>query len=321
MQTMRSVVMIFSFGLMVLGADGVSSQGYPEKPIRIITAGIGGSSDFTARLIAEGISAPLGQQVVVDNRPSGVIPGQVASQAPPDGYTLLVGSNSFWLQPLIRDDVPYDPIKNFSPIAAVASSPSFLAVHPSLPVKSVRELIALAKARPGELNYASGTTGGADHLAAELFNHMAGVKIVRVSYSSGSLRMASLINGEVQLIFGTGGTVSRYIKSGRLRVLAVTSAKPFSLAPELPTVAASGVPDYEAVQILGIWAPANTPATIINRLNREIVQAINRAEIKDRFLNSGVEIVGSSPEQFAAIIASDTAKLGKMIEAVGIRAK
>ena len=315
----RFVVAIFAVAVSLLNAGAGRGQDYPNKPIRIITAGTGGTSDFTARLVAQGISGPLGQQVVVDNRPSGVIPGQVASQSPPDGYTLIVGSNSFWLVTFLRDNVPYDPVKDFSPIAEVARSPSFLAVHPSLPVKSVKDLIALAKARPGQLNYASGTIGGADHLAAELFKHMADVKIVRISYSSGSVRIASLISGEVQLIFGTGGTVAPYIKSGRLKALAVTSAKPFALAPELPTVAASGVPGYEAVQILGIWAPAKTPATIINRLNREIVQAINRAEIKEKFLNSGVETIGNSPEQFASEIKSDMSKMGKMIKDVGIR--
>lgn len=319
MSMIRFVAGIFSVGLIVLASNVATGQDYPNKPIRIITAGVGGTSDFTARLVAQGLSDAVGQQVVVDNRRSGVIPGQVASKAPPDGYTLFVGSNSFWLQPFLHDIAPYDPVKEFSPITAVARSPSFLSVHPSLPVKSVRELIALAKARPGELNYASGTTGGADHLSAELFKSMTSTNIVRVSYSSGSLRMASLISGEVQLIFGTGGTVMPYIQAGRLRVLAVTSTEPFSLAPELPTVAASGVPGYEALQILGIWAPANTPATIISRLNREIVRAINREEIKEKFERSGVEIVGGSPEKFATMIKADMTKLGKLIKDLGIR--
>ena len=163
----RFVLGIFPVGLMVLGPGMASGQDYPNKLIRIVTGGVGGGSDFTARLIAQGISGSLGQQVIVDNRASGVIPGEIVSKAQPDGYTLLVNSNNLWLTPFIEDNVPYDPVRDFSPITAVASSPQFLAVHPSLPVRSVKQLIALAKGRPGELNYASGTIGGNDHLAAE----------------------------------------------------------------------------------------------------------------------------------------------------------
>lgn len=303
----------------MLGTCIACAQDYPNRTVRIVTASAGGGSDFTARVIAQAITVSLGQQVIVDNRPSGVIPGTVAAKSPPDGYTLLAASNSLWLAQAMQDNVPFDAVKDFLPVAAVAKSPSYLVVHPSVPANSVREFIALAKARPGQLNYGSGTTGGADHLAAELFKSMTGVDIVRIPYKNTSMQMADLIGGHLQLSFGTGGTVMTYVKTRRLRALAVTSPKPFSLTPEIPTVAASGVPGYEAEQILGFWVPARTPAAIVNRLNQEIVGSLHVAHVRNRFLNSGVETMGTSPEQFAAIIQSDIIKWGKVIKDAHIR--
>ena len=304
---------------MILIAGLACAQNYPNKPVRIVTAGVGGGSDFAARLIAQGISPGLGQQVIVENRPSGVIPGETVAKAVPDGYTLLVSSSVLWLEPLLQGHAPYDAVRDFSPVTLAAKSPNILVVHPSLPVRSVKELIALAKAKPGQLNYAAGATGSSDHLAAELFKAMAGVDIVRVSYKTAATRMADLVGGHVQLSFGSGGTVAAQVKAGRLRALAVTSAQPSALLPDLPTVAASGVPGYEAIQILGVFAPAKTPAPLVSRLHREIVQALAHAGLKQKFLNSGVETVGSSPEQFAAVIQSDMAKWGKLVKTAGIR--
>jgi tripartite-type tricarboxylate transporter receptor subunit TctC len=296
------------------------AQGYPQKPVRIVTAGVGGASDFVSRVVAQAISAPLGQQVIVDNRPSGVIPGEVVANAPPDGYTLLVASNGLWAEALLRKSTPYDTAKDFVPVCQVGVSPAFLVVHPALPVNSVKGLIALAKARPGELNYASGAAGGLDHLAAELFKSMSGVNIVRVGYKSGARRTADLIGGHVQLSFGTGGTVAPYIKSGRLSALATTSLRRSVVFPDLPTISESGVPGYAAVQLLGVFAPARTPAGIIARLSHEITRAVNQPEAKARLLNSGIEAVVSSPEQFQASIAADTAKWSKLVKQVGMRA-
>ncbi len=313
------VVWLLSLGMMVTGTGGVSAQIYPTKPIRIVTGGVGGGSDFTARLIAQGISAPLGQQVIVDNRGSGVIPGELVSRAPPDGYTLLVSSSSLWIVPLLQS-VPFDPVRDFLPIALTNRAPNILVVHPSLPVKSIKELTALAKARPGELNYSTGSTGASSHLAAELFKVMAGVNMVRIPYKSGATEIFDLLSGQVQLTFGTAASVMPLVKARKLRALAVTSAQPFALAPELPTVAASGLPGYESETVAGIFAPAKTPAAIINRLNQEIVQVLKRADVREKYANTGVEAVGSSPEEFAAKIKSDITRMSKVIKDAGLRA-
>ncbi len=313
----RFVAWMFPLGMMVLGAGMVFGQNYPNKPIRIVASAAGGSGDFAARLIAQGLTGALGQQVVVDNR-GGIIPGEIVSKAPPDGYTLLIDAASFWIGPLLQE-TPYDPVKDFAPVTLTDSAPNVLVVNPSLPVKSVKELIALAKARPGELNYGSSSTGSTPHLAAELFNNMAGVKIVRVPFKGSGPAVISLLGGQVQLMFATAGSVAPHVKSGRLRALAVASPQPSALAPGLPTIAASGVPGYEAVAFEGMFAPAKTPVAIIDRLNQEIVRVLNRAEVKERFFNAGVETVGSTPEEFAAAIKSNVAKWGKLIKDAGIR--
>ena len=308
-----------SLSLLVLATGVVSSQDYPSKPIRIITAGAGGGVDFTARLIAQSISGPIGQQVIVENR-TGILASEAVSKAPPDGYTLLVNGSSHWVRFLLAK-MPYDPVKDFAPISLVSRDIYVLAVHPSLPVKSTKELIALAKARPGALNYAAGTPGGGTHLAGELFKSMAGVNIVAVAYKGPAQSLIALAAGEVQVGFVTAasGPLVPHLKSGRLRPLAVTSAEPSALAPGLPTIAASGVPGYESVGISGIWAPAKTPATIINRLHQEIVRALTLPEVKERLLNADVEAVGSSPEQFAAMIKSDMVNMAKVIKDAGLK--
>jgi len=298
----------------------VNGQTYPSKPIRIVTAGVGGGSDFASRLIAQAISAPLGQQVIVDNRAAGVIPGEIVSRSSPDGYTILLYGSALWLAPFLQDKVPYDPIRDFLPITLAASTPAILVVHPSLPARSVAELIKLAKARPGQLNYGTGAAGSSDHLAAELFRVMAGINMVRIPYKSGASRMADLMAGEVQLSFGTGGTLMPHIKSGRLRALGVTSAAPSALFPHLPTIAASGLPGYDAVSIYGVFAPAKTSEAIVTRLNQEIVKALNQADLKQRLLAAGVEAVGSSAEQLLAAVKSEMSKFGKIIKEQGIRA-
>ena len=313
------VVRMFPLGLMVLGAGVVSGQDYPNKPIRIVTAAAGGGSDFMARQVAQGISGPLGQPVIVENRGGGIIPVDYVSKAPPDGYTLLVQGAVAWVAPLLLRKAPYDMVRDFSPISLLVKEVYLVAVHPSLPVKSVRELIALAKTRPGELNYSSSIAGGSGHLAGELFRSMAGVNIVHVPYKGTAASITALISGEVQLTITDAGLMTPHVKSGKLRALAVTSAEPSALVPGLPTEAASGLPGYEAVGRTGIWAPAKTPAAIIERLNQEIVRVLNLPDVKERFFNAGVEPVGSSPEQFAAIVKADIAKLGKLIKDAGIK--
>ena len=319
MLILRIIARMISVAVTVVGMGEVSSQDFPNKPVRIVTAAPGGVSDLGARLIAQGLTASLGEPVIVDNRGGGAIAAPLVAKAAPDGYTLLYHGSNIWLLPLMQS-VSYDPVKDLSPITQAGGSPNILAVHPSLPVKSVKELISLAKARPGELNYAGGTTGSTIHIASELFKAMAGVNIVRIPYKGTAQALNDVISGHVQVMFPNAGSGSPHVKSGRLRALAVTSAQPSTLLPGLPTVAASGVPGYEAVAMTAMFAPAKTPAPVINRLNQEIVRVLNQTDVKQRFLDSGVEVVGSSPEEFAAAMKSDMSRVGKVIRDAGIRA-
>ena len=314
----RVVAWLLSMGISGLGAGMVFAQSYPNKPVRIVTGGVGGGNDFAARLIAQGLTASLGQQVIVDNRASGVIPGETVSRAPPDGYTLLVTGGTLWIGPLLQH-TPYDPMRDFAPISLLTRAPNILVVHPSLPVKSVSELIALAKARPGELNYSSsGAAGGSSHLAGELFKAMAGVNITRIPYKTSASETSDLIAGHVQLAFGTAASVMPHLKSHRLKALAVTSAEPSALVPGLPTVAASGLRGYEAEQNLALLAPAKTPAPVVGLVHREVVRVLTRSDIKEKFFNLGVETVGDSPQECAAAIKAEMAKMGKLIKKTGI---
>jgi tripartite-type tricarboxylate transporter receptor subunit TctC len=317
----RSCLSILCSGLVVaaLGMSTASAQNYPGKPIRIVVPGAGSSQDITARLFAQAIAGPLGQPVIVESRPAGVMAGQLVSQSAPDGYNLVHSSSALWLVQFLQDTTPFDVIRDFLPITQTTRSPTLLVVHPNLPVKSAKELIALAKARPGALNYASGSTGSIGHLAAELFQSMAGVRIVRVAYKSGAAAMTDVMSGEVQVMFPPTVSVVPHVKSGRLKALGVTSAQPTNLVPGIPTVAATGLPGFEAVTIAGIFAPAKTPRAIIDRLNQEIARALSSPEVRDKFLALGVEPVGGSPEQLEAAVKAEMATMGKLIKDLGIR--
>jgi tripartite-type tricarboxylate transporter receptor subunit TctC len=297
------------------------AQTYPVKPIRVVTAEPGGGNDFTARTIGQAIGSQLGQPWVIDSRggAGGLIAIETAARAPSDGYTLLVYAQNVWTIPLLRKGVHYE-VKDFAPITWIARSPCTLVVHPSLPVHSVQDLIALARARPGQLSYGSGGVGTITHLSAELFKSMAKVDILSVPYKGNGPAMNDLIGGQVQLMFGTAGTVAPHVRSGRVRAIAVTSAEPSALAPGLPTIAASGLPGYESISMYGIYAPAKTPETIIRQLNSAVVSVLNMPEVRERFFNSGMEVVGSTPEQFAAAIKTNEARLRKVIKDAGIRA-
>lgn len=309
-------VRILLASLMFLGAMNASSQPYPHKSPRILTSEPGGASDLVSRLIAQGLTAGLGQTVVVVNRP-GILAIEGAANATPDGYTLLVSSNLVWTVPLMQK-VRYDAVKNFTPVSLVVSTPNVIVVHPSLPVNSVNELIALAKARPGELNYSSGSMGSTPHLAGELFKVMAAVNIVLVPYKGAGPALTALTAGEVRVMFPGAGSAGPHIKSGRIKALAVTGARPFPLLPGVPTVAAT-VPGFEIIAMYGLFTPAGTSAPIIQRLNQELVRFINTAEAKEKFLNAGLEAVGNSPEQFAIMIKADMANMGKVIKDAGIK--
>ena len=296
----------------------VHAQEFPTRPVRIVTSAIGGTTDLVARLIAQGLTASLGQQVIVDNRPTGIIPGEIVVKAPPDGYTLLFSGSSLWMMPLLQK-VPFDPVKDLAPIALGSSTPNLVVVHPSLPATTVKDLIALAKAKPGALNYGSGATGASSHLGAELFKYMAGVNIVRIPYKGQGPAVLGLLGGEVQMSFATSASVAAHIKSGKLRALAIGTAKPSALAPGLPTVAESGLPGYQSASNAGMFVPVRTPARLITLLNREIVQALNKQEVKDLLFRDGTEVIGGSSQEFAASIKAEMASLGKVIKAAGIR--
>ncbi|HZM45753.1 MAG TPA: tripartite tricarboxylate transporter substrate binding protein [Burkholderiales bacterium] len=315
---MRLVLCAVALALMFASSGGVA-QSYPSRPVRIVTAPIGAGNDFMARLIAQGLTAPLGQQLVVDNRPAGIL-GELVAKSPPDGYTLLAVGSVLWLTPLLQDNVGYDPVKDFAPIAVTSRSVNLLVVHPSLPAGSVKALIALAKARPGQLNYATGGTGSSNHLAGELFKSMAGVNLVRIPYKGAGPAVNDLLSGQVQIMFPTTASSLQHVKSGRLKALGVTSLKPTVLAPGLPALAESGLPGYESVVIYGLFAPAKTPPAIVERLNAELVPFLRSEATTERLLNSGVEPVGSSPRELATVMESEMTRMGKLIKDARIRA-
>ncbi len=300
-------------------ARPASSPSYPTRPIRVVTSEPGGTGDVTTRMLAPRLSAMLGQQVVVDNRPSGVIPAQIVAAAPADGYTLLTYTTALWITPLLQK-APYDPVRDFSPITLVVSSPNVLVVHPTVAAVSVQEFIALAKSRPGELNYGSSGVGTSAHIAAELFKAMAGVSFVHVAYKGSGVAIVALMSNEIQLNFAPGAAAAPHIKSGRLRALAVTSTQPSALLPTLPTVAASGLPGYETVNTGGILAPVKTPRAIIAKLNQDIGNLVRQPDVKEKFFGIGLETTTSTPEEFAVLIKTEMTRIGKVIRDAGIRA-
>ncbi len=308
--------------LLAMGAGAVLAQNYPSRPIRIITSDPGGGNDVIARLIVQGVtsSGNLGQPIIVENRggASGAIPAEAVARSTPDGHTLLVYSNNFWTLPFIQK-VSYDPVKDFSPISLATAAPNVLVVTPALPPKSVKELIAYAKANPGALNFISAGLGSSPHLAGELFNIMAGVKMVHVRYKNTALAITDLIGGMVEMFFSTAQGATAHIKAGRLRALAVTSSEPSALFPGLPTVAAT-LPGFEAGSWVGVYAPARTPAAAMARLNQEIVRAMKREDTREKATAMGVEALGTSPAEFASVMKSDMARMGKVIREAGIRA-
>ena len=313
----RFVDLCIACVLTALCAGIACAANYPYKPVRILTAEVGGGADFVARVVALRITAPLGRQVVVENRPGRLL-GEVLVKATPDGYTLLLASSTILFAPLFGE-TNYDPVKDFVPISMLATAPNIIVVHPTVPVSSVKELIALAKSKPGQLNYGSGGTGSSLHLAAELFKQMAGVDITRIAYKGAGPAMNDLLGGQVQIVFATAGSVTRYISSGRLKALAVTSARPSPLAPGLPTVAAAGVPGYQMEAMYGLVAPLNTPAAVIKLLNQTVVQALAQPDLKELFLNTGIEAAASTPAELAARIKAEVAAVARLVKDAHIR--
>jgi tripartite-type tricarboxylate transporter receptor subunit TctC len=313
----RSVAGLFLSCFLLPAANIVFSQGFPNKPIRIVTSSAGGGGDIAARLIGQRLSAIWGQQVIVDNR-GGVLPGQIVAAASPDGYNLLLFSGALWIGPLLQK-TPYDAVRDFSPITITDRTPCIIVVHPSVAAGSVKELIALAKAKPGGLSYGSGTPGAVTHVAGELFKSMAGVNLLHVPYKNAPPAIIDLVGGQTQVMFATSSSVSSHVKSGKLRGLAVTTAAPSELVPGLPTVAASGLPGYEAASINAVFGPARMSAKLVDQINREIVRVLSQSELKEKLFSMGVETVGSSPAQLAALVKSEMVTLGKIFKDLNIR--
>jgi tripartite-type tricarboxylate transporter receptor subunit TctC len=306
----------------MLAPAAVMAQEYPAKSIRwIVPYPPGGTSDVVARVIGQKLTEAWKQPVLVDNRggANGNIGTEIAAKAPPDGYTLLLVANALTINQGLYSNLTFDAEKDFAPVTAVLAQPNVLAVHPSLPVNSVKEFIALARSRPGALNYASGGAGNNNHLAAELFARMAGIKITHVPYKGMSLGVAALLTGEVHFSFVTLISVSPHMKSGRLRVLAVTSAERVRSMPDLPTVAEAGVPGYEATSWVGVLVPAKTPRPIVLKLNQEIVRILKTPEVNEQITRAGAEVLAGTPEQFAAMIRGDLKRYSELTKAIGIR--
>jgi tripartite-type tricarboxylate transporter receptor subunit TctC len=301
-------------------AGGVASaQTFPAKPIRIVTAEAGGALDFSGRVIANGLTTVLGQQVLIDNRGGGggSIAAEIAARSPADGYTLFFYSSTAWLLPIMRS-VGYDAIRDFSPVILGLSAPNIVVVPPALPVSSIKDLIALAKAQPGKLNYASSGPGSSTNLAAELFNYLAGTKIVHVPYKGGGPAMNDLMAGNVQLMIQSAPGVMPYVQSGRMRALAVTTAERSKLVPGLPTVNES-LPGYEAALIIGLYAPVKTPPAVVELLHQKAAQVLNRPDINEQFFKSGQETIDLTGTAAVDSMKAEIERMGKVIKAANIR--
>ena len=309
----------FAGAAAVAAAPAAWPQQYPYRPIRfIVPYGPGGASDISTRIIAARLAESLGQQIVVDNRPGAgsIIGTDLLAKSAPDGYTLMMANISFSANPALHSKLPYDALKDFTPISRVDVMPNVLLVHPSVPAHSVAELIALAKAKPGQLNYASAGVGSANYLNTELFQSLAGVKVVHIPYQGGGQAVAALVGGESQLLFITVPPALPHVRSGRARALAVTSPKRIPALAEVPTIAEAVLPGFEFYEWHGVIAPAGTPSEIIGRLNAEINRIVAMPEVRERIANLGAEAVGSTPAQMAQHVNAEIAKWRKVLKPV-----
>ena len=307
----------------VAGVQGQTATGFPTRPVRVIVAvTAGGNSDLVARAIAQQITQGLGQQVVVENRPSAsqLVGTQFVAKSPPDGYTLLHMANTFAVVPSLLSNAGYDPLKDFTGVSLTCLVPKVLDVNPALPVRSVKELIALAKARPGEISYGTAGIGGTGHMAAELFSRQAGIKMLHVPYKGSSQAIIDVVGGQIMMMFDEVSTSLPYIRAGRLRALAVTSLKRSPLFPDVPTIDEAGLPGFEDITFLGLVAPAGTPREILARLHAEVAKAVRAPDLHKRFLELGVELTASaSPDEFTAYIKAEVEKKARLAREAGIK--
>ncbi len=297
------------------------AQSYPIKPVRaIVPYPPGGGTDIMARAICAKLAEAWGMQVVVDNRGGGgtIIGTEIASRAPADGYTLLITSPSFVINPTTRTQLPYDTLKDFQPVTQFAFQPYVLALHPKLPARDVKEFIALAKAKPDALNFGSTGIGSGSHLAGELFKYLSGTRLTHVAYKGMGPAIADLLGGQTQFVFAAMLPVSPHVRSGRLRALAISSGKRSPAMPELPTIAEAGVPGYNAISWSGLFAPAATPRAIIEKLNVDAVKILHQSDTRERLAADGAEPAGTSIKEFEAFIRNEIAKWAKVIHAAQI---
>jgi tripartite-type tricarboxylate transporter receptor subunit TctC len=315
-----SMLLLFLGGAV---SHPVHAEPYPAKPIRfVVPYPAGGPLDTVARLLAQKVTQSTRQPVIVDNKPGagGNIGADAVAKAAPDGYTILMGAvATHAINPTLYASIPYDPIRDFAPVTQVASTPNVLVVHPSIPASNVQEFIAYAKANPGKLNFGSGSTGSAGHLAGELFKTMAGVDMTHVPYKGAAPAMQDLIGGQIQLMFDNLASSLTQVRAGKVKALAVTTSKRTALAPELPTIAESGLPGFDISTWFGIFVPAGTGREVVEKLHGEFARALAAPDVRERMLNLGAEPVGSAPAEFAAYIRSEADKYARVIKASGAR--
>ena len=319
---MQKIILALILALVATALRPVAAQTYPAKPIRfIVPFPPGGGNDLIARELSQHLTESLGQPMVVDNRPgaSTLIGAEAAAKASPDGYTLFMGNNStLTINPHLYKKLPYDAVRDFAPLSLLASAPFVLLAHPSVPAQSVKELIALARQRPGQLNFGSSGLGIATHLAGEMFKLMARVDIVHIPYKGAAPALTDLIGGQIELLFNNVISAMPHVRSGRLRALAVTSKTRSHALPQVPAVAEAGLPDYEASVWYAVLAPARAPAPVLTRLHGEFVKALQQPRVQERLASDGASIVGSTPEVLARTIEADLARWGKVIKQNGI---
>ena len=309
--------MIVSATLLAVAGAAVAQGKYPTKPVRIVTATPGGGNDFLSRIVQGPLAAALGQTVIVDNRVGRTI-GPYVARATPDGYTLVVGGGTLQYTPILEES-DYDLIKDFTHISQLERSPNFLVVLPSLKVNTVKELVAMAQAKPKSLRYGTGQAGGSLHLGGEMFMAATGTQLVRVPYKSTGPALIALLANEVHMVFATAGGAMSHIKEGRLKALGVTSGKPFALAPDIPTIASQGLKGYDLDTIGFISAPAKTPPAIVKLLNGHLVKIMQMPDVKERLAAGGSEAVASTPEELTAYLKADDAKIRALVKSIGLK--
>jgi len=320
----RALIPMFAVVILSALPAALRAQAYPAKPIRVIVPfQSGGSMESIVRRVGQKLTAAYGQPIVIENRPGagGMVGTEYVAKSPADGYTLLATPSAFVMNAAIHNNSSYNPVKDFEAVTLLVSYPLVLVVHPSLPVHSVKALVALAKARPGDLNYSSGGRGTSNHVAAELFANLAGVRLTHVPYKGGGPAFTALISGEVHLMFAASQTAAPFLKSGKLRVLGVSTAKRSRFLPDVPTIAEAGVPGFEVNSWSGLFAPTGTPATIVKSLNAEVGKGISQPDVSATLERQGVEPSPGTPDEVASMIRTEAAKWTKVIRAIGIQSK